>query len=774
MYEICSKKLVDFTYSLYFCVEELMLFTFVWFAMEQDITSKLISHLYNIDGEWVIQDNETHSQNVAELAQRFAAKFGMDKCGYVAGKLHDLGKARNEFQQYIRSVNGIGLNKTNCEHNHAYVGMVASNQLYPNVSGMVIGSVIESHHRGLYDLDQDGLNERKRKEFPREISMPNADYNAEVYSEICEFSTNSNSFDAQMMIRMLFSCLVDADYTDTEAFMIDKSELLTIQPSGLDVLSNKLLSHIQRVEATCTPCEINDIRHYILEQCTKASNLDRGVYSLSVPTGGGKTISSMVWAIFHALKNGMERVIVAIPFTSIIEQTAQIFRNIFGDEAVLEHHSLMDIDSYTSNSEYNSNEAVRRKIGNWDAPIIVTTNVQLFESLFSHKTSKARKLHNICNSVIILDEAQALPVSLINPIVESLNSLVRKFGCSVLISTATQPALGRQHIGTLPTTRLNGFDKIQEIIPSEAKLFERMNRTVVTNINDSMSYDEIAGEMQRHPKVLCIVNSRKDAYEIYRRLPQNGNSFHLSKNMYPAHIKNAIQDIRDLLSSPNCEELKVVSTQLIEAGVDIDFPVVMRQEAGLDSIIQAAGRCNREGKLESGNVIVFKIKDRPPFPGMIARGNDARKSLSDQSDINNPMVIDEYYSKLYSRCDSFDEISIEGRKDSICKLLTGLPRFQTVGENFKLINDQTQSVIISCTENKTLLNQLRYGQVTKSLLKKLAPYVVSLRDYTLNKLVTTGVIEHWPNDFFVIENPLFYGETGIKLNDEITEEIFIL
>lgn len=736
------------------------------------IASAVISHLFlNSDGKWIVQDNKTHCQGVAVLAREFAAKFGLGSFGFVAGTLHDLGKCRKEFQRYISLTNGLPADSGSwSEHNHAYVGMLAANKMYAPQIRFLLGSIIEGHHRGLYDCDRDRLAERLGHPFPNDVNLPEAICQEDLLKEAASLQGGERR-DFHMTVRMLFSSLVDADYLDTEAFM---SQRPYIKPRNQTAeLFEALKLHVAKIEESSRKSDINDIRHFIAEQCLAASQSQRGIFSLTVPTGGGKTISSLVWAIAHALKNGMERIIVAIPYTSIIEQTAQILRSIFGEDAVLEHHSLMDLES--NDNEYNGSvRSIRQKTGNWDAPIIVTTNVQLFESLFSHKPSKTRKLHNICNSVIILDEAQALPVSLLNPIMDSLDTLVRRFNCSVLISTATQPVLGREHCGTLPNIKMRGFKAIKEIIPPNADLFGKMKRVDVSYIDKPMTYDEIAESIMNQGNVLCIVNTQRDAYEIYKRLPQNESTIHLSKNMYPVHIKRQIGKIKQLLKSPRCSKLKVVSTQLIEAGVDIDFPVVMRQEAGLDSIIQAAGRCNREGKMACGNVTVFRIEGRTPPPGMIARGNDARRSMPNQTDIHNPLVIEDYYTRLYRRCDTFDRIEVDNRKQSVCELLYGAPQFETVGNAFRLINDCTRPIIISCDDNIADIDALKAGNISKSLLKRLSLYSVSVREYTFNKLLERGMVECWHESFYVLENRLFYGDTGIRLDEDIAQEVFII
>lgn len=754
--------------------------------MNQVPSTAIISHCRRDDntGKWLIQENDDHCAGVARLTHKFASLFGMGNIGYVAGLLHDLGKERKEFQRYIRTANDMEpCERYRGEHKHSYVGMLASYKIYKKSPiSLIMGSIIEAHHRGLYDANEEEIKRRLTESLPEPVKgrldeIQNAvnRYQQEIQQEIYEVLKGAKPQDAQMLIRMLFSCLVDADRLDTEAFMKGIDIPKRDNCGEMEQLYHTLLSHIRNIESSCVKSDINDIRHYIVEECLTSAQEGKGIFSLTVPTGGGKTISSMIWALRHAMEHGMERIIVAIPYTSIIEQTAQIFKSIFGDDKVIEHHSLVEMDEEADKDE---EVTLKRTLENWDAPIIVTTNVQLFESLFSHRPSKCRKLHNICNSVIILDEAQALPISLLSPIVDCLDTLVRRFKCSLLISTATQPALGKEHHGHRKDVILQGFSSVKEIIPVGADLFGKMKRVNVTHLNKPRTYDEVTEEMMRHDRVLCIVNTKKDAYELYRRLPKEGHVFHLSRDMYPAHIRREINEIKKLLKDPDCKDIRVVSTQLIEAGVDIDFPVVMRQEVGLDSIIQAAGRCNREGRMGMGEVIVYCIKDRNPCSGVMARGNAARQSLECWTEIDRLDVIEDYYTRLYSRCDSFDQIKVKSGAyagdRSVRELLNHCPYFQTVGENFKLIDENTRSIIVKCEENEEDVQRLKCGIVNKHLMRRLAAYSVGVRDHTFKKMVSEGMIELYPNDFYVMENPYFYGDTGIKINEETTEDIFIL
>ena len=560
----------------------------------------------------------------------FSSVFGMPTWGKLMGLLHDKGKESHAFQQYIRYSSGYDMSSRVAEeHTHAYVGAVIALRLYRQYVS-VLANPLSGHHRGLYDRID--LCNIINKPIPSEIDYKEYVDISILNTEFAAFKNDSREQDFPLLQRMLFSCLVDADYLDTESFMDEtKSKNRTAIHDTPDTLRDLLYDRLSVIEQKAPPSDVNIIRRQVKQICMDRSKDGRGIYSLTVPTGGGKTLSSMVWAIEHAIKNGQKRIIVVIPFTSIIQQTAGILKSIFGDQNVLEHHGQVIEDSDSGKSDTIPTGTVA--IDNWDCPIVVTTNVQFFESLFSHRPSKCRKLHNICDSVIILDEVQALPLKLLNPIVDVLDSLVRKFRCSILLSTASQPALAGSFRGVNTSVRFRGFENVSEIIPSELKLHERLRRVEFEEIEDSMTYDSIAAELASHSRVLCIVNTRKDAYEIARRLKDKDGTFHLSKSMYPDHISKSISDIKQILSENNGRNLRVISTQLIEAGVDMDFPVVYRQEAGLDSIIQAAGRCNREGKLDKGQVRIFSLREEHPLPsGLISRGNAARKESCQNQD----------------------------------------------------------------------------------------------------------------------------------------------
>jgi CRISPR-associated endonuclease/helicase Cas3 len=557
--------------------------------------------------------------------------------------------------------------------------------------------------------------------------------------------------------RILFSCLVDADYLDTEAFMKPESAKLRGSHTSLNVLLPKL---DKKLESFKQNSSVNIIRKEILDKCIDESECRIGFYSMTVPTGGGKTLASMEWALRHAIHNGQNRIIVAIPYTSIIVQTAKIFRNIFGTENVLEHHSNTEVKDDTADGD----TSLRLATENWDYPIIVTTNVQLFESIFSNKPSKCRKLHNIANSVIILDEVQTLQTDYLQPIIDSLKAYNKCFGTSVLFTTASMPVLSNEAI---LINGLKGIEVVREIIPSGMNLQKRLKRVDIEFDKEESTYSDIAERLSKEKRVLCIVNTRKDAREIFSRLPKEGMTVHLSRMMCPEHIMNVISKIKSALNDANQKIIRVVSTQLIEAGVDIDFPCVFRQMAGLDSIIQAAGRCNREGKELIKKAFVFKIKGKKDF-GFICKARQATENIicDDYQSIN---AMSAYFNQLYSRTITFD-------KNQICIDLNN-PRemmFQTASDNFHLIDDNGKNVIVNYGDSANLVSELKDKGMSYSLMKRLNKYMVSIHENDFNELCIAGSVDEIIKGIFVLSNPSQYkNDIGLITDNTWLEEILI-
>ncbi|MDT8296803.1 MAG: CRISPR-associated helicase Cas3' [Spirochaetaceae bacterium] len=696
-------------------------------------------------GNWEVpHDLLEHLKQVASQAAEYADAFDNSDWARIAGLWHDLGKYKPSFQNYIRTVSGYML-EANKEGgagrvDHSIVGAIYAKQRY-GLGGenfaKVLGYLIAGHHAGLPDYDHTGgvggalsmrwrenphLEEALESNIPDEILLMDL-----PESMPCKLEPNPEAAtlleeNLHLWIRMLFSCLVDADFLDTEEYM---SPQMTGQRGVASVpmkdLKQKLDIYLKELAGSSHSGEINRIRAAILHQCRIQAQKPPGLFSLTVPTGGGKTLSGMAFALEHALQHGKNRIIVAIPFTSIIEQTAELYRKVFGVDAIIEHHSNMNPDTETNASKLASE--------NWDAPIIVTTNVQLFESLFAARSSACRKLHNIVNSVILLDEAQMLPPQYLQPIISSMRGLVKMFGCTIVLSTATQPVLtGSINLGLEALKGFNPADVV-EIIDDPESLTKQLKRVVIKNISEEksrLSWHEIADAMLDHEQVLTITNSRRDCRELFDLLPQG--TIHLSALMCPEHRSRVIKSIKEKLSQG--VPLRVVSTQLVEAGVDIDFPVVFRAMAGFDSIAQAAGRCNREGKLDKpGTTYIFRPERDAP-PGLLRKGQYAGEEVlqdfPDAATALSPDVFKSYFRIFYGKLNSFDE-------KSIMTLLGGTRardfnlQFRTAAGMFRLIDSAEQrSVVVDYEKSIELVRQLETFGPNRRLMRKLQRYSVSI------------------------------------------------
>ena len=730
---------------------------------------KIISHIYKDDKDcWQIQSNEQHLEEVARLAESFADKFSMGSWGRVLGLLHDKGKERKAFQDYIRQNSGLQpeLHITG-EHNHAFVGGLLAKQLYGKGSENLLCNQIMSHHSGLHDYCS--IETKLSDEIPSEINQ-NVDkitLNRPPFAFTSIKGNKGMTPDANHLSRMLFSCLVDADYLDTESFMDDNSARMRKSNVKLESLLPLLEQYVDALQQNAKATEVNAIRKQVHERCVRMSDTNKGFYSLTVPTGGGKTLSSLVWAMRHAVHHGMERIIIAIPYTSIIVQTASILKQIFGVEAVLEHHSNFDPQSMKGKEMQHKAKLATE---NWDYPIVVTTNVQLFESMFSNKPSDCRKLHNIVNSVIILDEVQTLPTAYLQPIVDALKSYHNMFGISVLFTTASQPVLSGLIEGCNPKAAFQGIDNITEIIPKEYALHEKLRRVRLEIDNTGSTYDEMAVRLSRHNKVLCIVNTRNDAREIFERLPKEGMTIHLSRMMCPRHVSNVIKEIKQALSNNTETVIRVVATQLIEAGVDIDFPVVYRQEAGLDSILQAAGRCNREGKSDMATTYVFSLNKEHNLYGSIVDANNARLNMINVYDWFAPETMTEYFRQLYSRKESFDKKDIKGllyKPKEMC--------FSEAAKEFRLIEDAGKTVYVNMDNSLELIERLKSDGISYSLMKQLSQYSVNIHERDFLKLLSYGAIEEVIEGIYVVNDRAQYDENiGLRLDNHWMNEILTI
>jgi CRISPR-associated endonuclease/helicase Cas3 len=556
-----------------------------------------------------------------------------------------------------------------------------------------------------------------------------------------------------LWIRMLYSCLVDADFLDTEAFMSPEKVTLRKTTRTLEELKVVFDSFMDEKQKNARQSPINEARKTILNNCRNNAVLESGLFSLTVPTGGGKTLSSMAFALNHAIRYGKKRIIIAIPYTSIIEQTADEYRGIFGDDAVLEHHSNLDPKRETSSSKLATE--------NWDAPIIVTTNVQLFESLFAAKSSACRKLHNIVNSVVILDEAQMLPTDYLQPIVSVIKVLTEYFKTSVVLCTATQPVLTGK-VGSGKDV-LKGFKagSVRELMPNTEelfKIFQRVQVHILGSADERYEWAQIADELGKYQQALCIVNTRNDCRDLHALMPEG--TVHLSALMCPEHRSNVIAAVKVKLNEHL--PVRVVSTQLLEAGVDIDFPVVFRAFSGLESIAQAAGRCNREGKAECGDVFVFNPPKPSPSGRLLKAENAAKEMFRLYPELSlslSPEAFREYFIRFFNGLNGFDH-------HEIMDLLAGTDarefkiQFRTAAQRFKLINDaQQQGVVVRYMGSNRLIDELRFGGVSRGLMRRLQRFSVNVYDQDVRQLRDNGVIENiagvWVQTVESLYDPVF-------------------
>jgi CRISPR-associated endonuclease/helicase Cas3 len=701
-----------------------------------------------------------HLYAVASLAAGFAEAFAAADWGRVAGLWHDLGKYQAEFQQRLTD--------SSIHAPHAGVGAACAQARFGK-AGLPLAFVIAGHHAGLANLTQSDAGRTPLEEVVREnlpilkrlegvippslSALPNPEIPAFLRNrpETREGLVRSICF----FIRMLFSALVDADRLATAGFYArtegrtPEAELL--EYDNLVVLRDRLDAHIDRLSAkaaTGALSPVNAMRAAVLDACRRAAPLAPGLFSLTVPTGGGKTLSSMSFALRHAVEYNLRRVIVVIPFTSIIEQNAKRYRDALGvddrpdNRNVLEHHSGVDEEQRLQ----ENSEAERRRqtaAENWDAPIVVTTTVQFFESLFSDHPSRCRKLHRIARSVIILDEVQTLPPRFLLSILDALRELSANYGCTIVLSTATPPALEKH--AALP----QGLTDVRPIIPDSRTLFDSpaARRVEVEWRTEQVTpYVELAREMAGHRQTLAIVHRRADARALYEQLPPEGR-YHLSALMCPAHRLQRLEETTAaLLAGGTC---RLVATQLIEAGVDVDFPVVYRALAGLDSLAQAAGRCDREGRLTErmgrpgGKFIVFRAETPPP-PGTLRKAQEATSlllrlqqdmpSLAGGLDLYNPDHGLLFFRELYGR-EALDAANVQ-RELAAFNLASAAAAFRLIDDKFAC------PIVVPWGDAPQRLDAFRH-QPNRSTIRALQPFIVQVRLDFAQHLADIGAIELW-------------------------------
>ena len=710
--------------------------------------AKYVAHIREDGTEQTILE---HLTGTANLAARFASGFDALEQGKLAGMLHDIGKYSKEFQ------NRILRNGPKVDHSTAGAYICAlKNQNYS-------AFCIAGHHSGLPNLGgRDDDSERtlyaRLKKAGKGMIPDYSAWNEEVAelprAVLPEF-VNENALSEFFFVRMLYSCLVDADFLDTEHFMKNGSVDREYQ-ADMAVLKEKLYSFIS--DWYPPKGELNQKRCSILENCIDKHMLEQGVFTLTVPTGGGKTIASLAFAIKHAMAKGLKKIIYVIPYTSIIEQTADIFRKILGEDNVLEHHSNVNYEAEETTVEYSARMSLASE--NWDVPVVVTTAVQFFESLYSNKSSKCRKLHNIAESVVIFDEAQMIPLPYLKPCVYAISELTKNYKVTAVLCTATQPSLE-----SVFKEFDNGFCA-KELCPKELLLDQIFKRTRFEYAGN-MSWSEVSEHILERKQILCIVNSRKAAKTVYELINGEG-SYHLSTLMIPAERKRVLAEIRERLK--NGEMCRVVATSLIEAGVDVDFPEVMREQAGLDSVLQAAGRCNREGRktIESSVVTVFKSEEKvaPLFSANISACENVLKKYDD---ITRPECIMEYYNQLYY----LKGENYLDKKGIINYIKNGNYPFKTVSDTFKMIDSDTYAVYIPLAKGKELVQRRKNGEMSKELFRTLGQYSVNIYREHLKSLLNAGDVEKVSESEWVLCNMSLYDKNmGISLEADSGKALF--
>lgn len=739
--------------------------------MNEDNGPAYVSHVSE-DGR--VEEVATHLREVAEMAEEFARPFGAGKWAYLAGMAHDIGKFSAEFQ------NRILRNGHKVDHSTA-----GAYELYERAGLYLLSYCVAGHHGGLPDggsaADVEGptLVGRLRKasdgelpdyrSYASEIEVPTA--SSFAFSN----TTALDNFSYAFLARMVFSCLVDADFLCTERFMKGTArEPLATEP--LDVLCDRLEAKVQTFYPPRTV--LNETRCAILDACADAAAEAPGVFSLTVPTGGGKTYASLRFALRHALAGGrsMRRVIYAVPYTSIIEQNAKVFREVLGERNVLEHHANFDFDD--AGEEGN---LLRLATENWDAPVVVTTNVQLFESLFASKTSRCRKLHNIANSVIVLDEAQMLPTKHLLPCVRALAELVHRYGCTVVLCTATQPSLDEMFARFGCTVR--------EIAPEPKSLYEQLRR-VEYRFAGRLDDEALAGRLAAHDQALCVVNSRRQArslYDLVKAATEGEGTFHLSTLMHPVHREQVLACIRRRLEAG--EPCRVIATSLIEAGVDVDFPVVYRALAGIDSMVQCAGRCNREGGRAAHESIVhlfepatdYAVPNDTAQKAALARsvmrvmrdGESAAavKEGDDACDIGSLEAISSYFDQLHEvRGDRLDAEGVLaaltefGGSKVFGTFVPSIP-FDDAAKRFRMIEDGSHPVIVPDPAIGDDLRDVRAGVASRGALRRVARYAVGLYDNDIRELLGAHAIRLLDGDAYkLLDRELYREDSGLDVS----------
>jgi CRISPR-associated endonuclease/helicase Cas3 len=721
---------------------------------DSDEVLRFAHSLPGVSDETKWESLDEHLQAVAVRAGTFAASFGLTKWGEVAGLLHDIGKNSDAFQTYIRG--------QSVSPDHSTAGAVEALNRYGALAGRILAFTIAGHHAGL--ADSKDLTIRLAKRLEPYNHWENYTGSPPTIAELAQSKTPEKHLDypgfhSAFLTRMIFSCLVDADFLETERFYAAaKGEIVARGNYRTMIkLRDRLHAYMatKTLGAELTP--LNQLRSEILTHAISRATCTPGMFTMTVPTGGGKTLTSLSFALEHAALKAKDRVIYVAPYTSIIEQTAQVFRDALStDEDILEHHGNFDWEAAEDEkceADRDGLKKLRHAMENWDAPVIVTTAVQFFESLFAARTSPCRKLHNIANSVIVLDEAQTLPLHLLRPCMAALDELARNYGASVVLCTATQPAL-RKMDEALPLNKFKqtqGFDigPERELAPNPPGLYAALKRVRVEVLPQPIDDATIAARFAEQEQMLCIVNTRGHAKALFDSIGELPGARHLTTLMCSAHRRKALAEVRQNLRHGH--PVRLVATSLIEAGVDVDFPEVWRAETGLDSIAQAEGRCNREGKASAGRVVVFTPANHKLPKAFTAYRDSARGPLQ----MAEPLglgAMQQYFQELYFNrgYEALDTVKIDDQAGILPAIKRTAPTFDfpfaSIAAGFRMIDETMRPVIVRRAEQHgevdQLLAVLRNSEVPPGRsVRKLQQYTVPVPEGIWKRLLGTGAIQ---------------------------------
>ena len=691
------------------------------------------------------QGLKDHLDGVADRAARFGGPLSIAASARAAGLMHDLGKYAPAFQARLRG--------DTASVDHSTAGAAEILRLttgLDNMIGQLIAYAIAGHHSGLPDrIGETGTLNARLSQFDasaldtvwrREIAPQAQALVPEGFPEPKPKSAEELAFRLSVLGRMIFSCLVDADYRDTEAFYesVSGAKADRAWPSLTDILPElqaRFDAHMNAMPRSDSM--VNRLRGEILAHVRARAEDAPGFFTLTVPTGGGKTLASLGFALDHARRHGHSRIITAIPFTSIIDQTAAVYKHILGEGNVLEHHCAIDDERHAAR---DWRDKLKLAMEDWAAPLIVTTNVQLFESLFASRSSRCRKLHNIARSVIILDEAQTIPRALLAPCVQMLAELVRFYGCTIVLCTATQPALDVRNF--LKPSRIALPLAGRELAPDPSRLARELKR-VTLRFAGAMTNADLVAALAGEPQGLVIVNSRRHALELYADMKAAGLAglVHLSTRQHAWDRRDILAEVRRrLLDGAPC---RVIATSLIEAGVDIDFPRVWRAEAGLDQIAQAAGRCNREGRRDPATSLVtlFKAPDHAPPHEIAGVIGDLARMAGKHEDLLSPAAMADYFGEVYWRLgDGLDGKDILG-KFRLSGVETDFA-YRTAAAEFRMIESGMVPVIIPPGKDfESLVHKLSAADVPSGrLARDLQNHVVQSPPKARQKLIDNGQV----------------------------------